>query len=79
MLLVCVNSKWFGGIETFWDKKLYLQIIHYHWRECLIWEINCNCVAARFCNSMFMGKATAKDVFNFIVTCFSGINNSKML
>ena len=25
MLLVCVGSKWFGGIETFWDRKLYMK------------------------------------------------------
>ena len=43
------------------------------------WDNNHNYVATRYYHSEFMGKASAKDVFDSFSACLSGISESKLL
>ena len=43
------------------------------------WDNNHNYVATRYDHSKFMGKASAKDIFESFSACLSGISESKLL
>ena len=43
------------------------------------WDNNHNYIATRYYHSEFMGKASAKDVFESFSACLSGISESKLL
>ena len=43
------------------------------------WDNNHNYIATRYYHSEFMGKASAKDVFESFSACLSGISENKLL
>ena len=43
------------------------------------WDNNHNYVATRYYHSQFIGKASAKDVFEYFSACLPGISESKLL
>ena len=43
------------------------------------WDNNHHYMATRYCHSEFMGKASAKDVFQSFSAWLSGIGKSKLL